>query len=609
MSYLDAVKKVFLDSRAIASTEVLAMSEVDIVHASNMLQVKNIVSDVNLATSEHVCKMGNDVLNDVEFFKCFTDRNTTTIFDKINFCQLQGSQLLLRNIVETPLYDPTFLTSRQDILKTIEQSFDHEHDVYTALKVDESTVLWLFEDVEPNLKEMYDMVFFKFCLLKPLNNKPSAITVSNLYRILASPLIGIFTPIMYFIVPYLVIVYKLKLKISFGAYLKIILRTMVESGGVGNIGGNSKFFRYVSYIFSIIFYFQGIFNSIEISKTVYRISKHIVNKVNTIVRFIKDAHSKNLKFWTDDITKYFLTMTGLKTLEEETFYIDKLDVNDFSLTSNFGRQLHTYLTFDKDVIKSILVKSYIIEALQSIVLFKQHYGIDYVNYISDSELPIIKVCEVFHPCIDKDKVVANMVNIGADHKNMILTGPNAGGKSTFIKSLIVNTILCQTVGVCMAKTCSMTPFYIINSQINIPDSKGYESLFEAEMYRCKEKLDLIKHCDQSKFALFIMDEIFNSTNPVEGIAGAYAIANKLSEYKNSILIFTTHFLYLTKLKRNGRFVNYKMNVEKKDENIYYPYKLFNGVSKQYIALDLLDKNGFDKDIIEQAQTIKAKFTR
>jgi hypothetical protein len=496
------------------------------------------------------------------------------------------------------------------VLKSIEANFHHTDDVFTNLKNDESTVLWLFEEVEPNLKEMYDMVFFKFCMLKPLNNKPTALTSSNLYRILASPLIGIFTPILYFIVPFLVIVYKLKLKISFGTYLKIILKTMVEGGGIGaTMAGNSKFFRYVSYIFSIIFYFQGIFNSIEISKTVYRISKHLVDKVNTIINFMKAAHARNLKFWNDDIMKYFITMTNFKTLEDETNYLDKLSSMDFSLVSNFGRQLHTYITFDKELIKSILVKSYVIEALQSILLFKSHYAVDYVEYISESKQPVIEIDGVFHPCIDREKVVANTLNVGAHHKNMILTGPNAGGKSTFIKSMITNTLLCQTAGVCMAKSCSMTPFYIINSQINIPDSKGYESLFEAEMYRCKEKLDLIKTCDSSKFALFIMDEIFNSTNPVEGIAGAYAIANKLSEYSNCILIFTTHFVYLTKLKHTGRFVNYKMNVEKKDENIYYPYKLFNGISKQYIALDLLEKNGFDLDIIQEAQAIKAKFTR
>jgi DNA mismatch repair protein MutS len=207
--------------------------------------------------------------------------------------------------------------------------------------------------------------------------------------------------------------------------------------------------------------------------------------------------------------------------------------------------------------------------------------------------------------LDYDKVVKNDIFLDNEKPNAILTGPNAGGKSTFVKSLLINALLAQTVGISVASHAEVTPFSVISSQINIPDCKGYESLFEAEMYRCKNKLDLLqKHTGDSK-CLFVMDEIFNSTNPVEGIAGAYAIAKKISEHTNCILVFTTHYVYLTKLRKTGRFGNLKMNVERTtDGQISYPYKLSKGVSKQYIALDLLKKNGFDEDIITQAVSIK-----
>jgi DNA mismatch repair ATPase MutS len=105
-----------------------------------------------------------------------------------------------------------------------------------------------------------------------------------------------------------------------------------------------------------------------------------------------------------------------------------------------------------------------------------------------------------------------------------------------------------------------------------------------------------------------MDEIFNSTNPVEGIAGAYAIAKKMSEYPNCVLLFTTHYIYLTKLKRTGNFTNYRMNIvrDPQTNEIQYPYILSRGISKQYIALDLLKKNGFDEDVIAEALLIKDK---
>jgi DNA mismatch repair protein MutS len=266
------------------------------------------------------------------------------------------------------------------------------------------------------------------------------------------------------------------------------------------------------------------------------------------------------------------------------------------------------MTLNHSIIKSLMLKCYLLESLWSVTQFKKNFGICYTEYV-DAATPIVDFGDCFHPCLSLDRVVKNDICLGTSPaNNAILTGPNAGGKSTFVKCLIINALLAQTVGICVSSRARLTPFAIINSQINIPDCKGYESLFEAEMYRCKHKLDLLKQY-ADKRCLFVMDEIFNSTNPVEGIAGAYAIAKKIAEHTNCILVFTTHYVYLTKLHKTGRFVNLKMNVVRGEgDDISYPYKLVSGVSRQYIALDLLKKNGFDEEIITEALGIKERLT-
>jgi DNA mismatch repair ATPase MutS len=104
-----------------------------------------------------------------------------------------------------------------------------------------------------------------------------------------------------------------------------------------------------------------------------------------------------------------------------------------------------------------------------------------------------------------------------------------------------------------------------------------------------------------------MDEIFNSTNPVEGISGAYAVALHMSKNPGTLMVLTTHFAYLTKLSsRTLKFTNYKMNVKQSDNGFIFPYRLAPGISKQYIALDLLEQNGFEKSIIDDAKKIKDK---
>lgn len=206
----------------------------------------------------------------------------------------------------------------------------------------------------------------------------------------------------------------------------------------------------------------------------------------------------------------------------------------------------------------------------------------------------------FHISIEKP--IPNTIHL--NKSNCIITGPNAAGKSTFIKGLLLNILFSQTYGIACADQFSMTPFYFINSQINIPDCKGKQSLFEAEMYRCKQYLDIVSQLPTHLKSINFMDEVFSSTNVIEGVSGAFGILQKISTFTNVCAIVTTHLLYLTKLQS---FVKYKMNVQINDEDgtITFPYKLEKGNSKQLVAIELI-KNNFDSDVIETALNIKKK---
>ena len=187
---------------------------------------------------------------------------------------------------------------------------------------------------------------------------------------------------------------------------------------------------------------------------------------------------------------------------------------------------------------------------------------------------------------------------------MLITGPNAGGKSTLIKSLGISTLFAQTIGICFSDSAELTPFKVLNSYLNIPDCKGKESLFEAEMNRAREHIGFCDSIGENEKSFIIMDEIFNSTNPDEGISGATAIAEKLASYTNSISIITTHFNYLTNLESYSNFKNYKIPCAfDNNKNISYPYKLEEGISTQNIALELLRAKGFDDSIIDRANTV------
>ena len=101
-----------------------------------------------------------------------------------------------------------------------------------------------------------------------------------------------------------------------------------------------------------------------------------------------------------------------------------------------------------------------------------------------------------------------------------------------------------------------------------------------------------------------MDEIFVSTNYYEGVSGAFAIAKKMATFNNSICLISTHFPVLAKVfDKHPRFENYHFNSEKDVDKIY---RIKRGISKQHLAISLLEDKGFDDDIIKDAKKMYNK---
>lgn len=570
---------------------------------------------------------GANLFSDIEFFSTLSTLHSksNSVFDNIHQCSLQGSLEYSKEIYKHPLYDINILRDRISTLKIIEQNYinniDSINTLFKTLQNNEKYMVWMLEEKEENLKELYDVVFFRLKVLKGLNNSPVCLTSYNLYRMFFSPIFGIVSPFLYFIIPYVILLYKLKLKIPFTTYMKIIFTSVLSSDAtLFGSGQVFKYIRIISYLFSAVFYLQGIFSSIDLAKTVHKISKLLIGNLNGIIEYV-DTYSKlvNILSFTgsetnlNSITNAFFNIPS--TLKENNTCLINLincgSYGDFSVFKNFGKQLQTFKKIDTSILKDVLKHSYMIDSLLGAVKYKIINGFAYPTIETMETRPLLHIEGMVHPCISKTKAIENNIELGVDGKeqNMIITSPNSSGKSILIKSIIVNVVLAQTMGItCTQKMC-ITPFMYVNTQINVPDATGHESLFEAEMHRCKDNLDKLEQVKGA--SLIVMDEIFNSTNPLEAVAGAYAVCKRMSLHKKNILIFTTHYNYLTKLAKEPEcnFANYKMETIVNGDDIKFTYKFQRGVNKHLLALELLKKNGFASSVIEEAILIKNNLQR
>lgn len=539
---------------------------------------------------DHDVEMSN-VIHDIELFDV-----SENLFDDLfsKHTNLYGTKKLLRFVLEHPISDVDVLNKRKDILKRYSNNIPQ--DKLDLLKSLEDSLPWIMNpNSTEDIQAAYSLVFFNTKITQPLNFVPKALTSINIYKILVSPVIGLMSPIVYLFVPFLILTFKFKVKIGFVSYVKMLFSGLMM--GTMNMGS----LQYVSLLLSLVFYFQGIFNSLEISKASYTISKYITNNINKVSVFLSTGYDLVNQAWSDEINEYFFNNDGKEDICE-TCEIKKC--NPFTLLSDFGNSLKEYKVFSKEKIVPLIKRIYKLDLMYSICNIKSANNFKYPIYSTEKK-PLLMLKGLYHPFLKHP--IKNDIEIG-NPRNFILTGPNAGGKSTLIKSILINIILSQTLTLCNSDKCIITPFKYIASQINIPDCKGKESLFEAEMFRAKNTLDKLKEC--KGFSFIVLDEIFNSTNPIEGISGAFSILKKISSFENNMSIVATHYLYLTRLEKQhpDRFTNIKINLNKDDRgHISFPYKISKGISKQWIALELLKMNGFDEDIINEAIDIKSRF--
>lgn len=590
--------------------------------------VEQVLTESNVLAKEHFVsdatfEINTSVYDDVEFFKTMSEK-TNTVFDSIHNSSTTGGKACSREIYKNVICSAHLLEDRKKCLQWIEHQYigniERIQQLMKILQENEKNIAWLLEEKEETIKDLYSMIFFRLKGLTPLNNVGSALTAYNLYRIVLSPMFGIVAPLFYFIIPYLVVMYKFKVRVPFTTYIKTMFYAVFHSSDT--LFGNNKFFKYLriaSYLFSAAFYFQGIFTSIDVAKTVNKMSNLIITNFNGAIDYLLASDELCSLLWNEEMMPAYVdclkVCPHLKEVEANYLAILRKSKKDYKLLGNFGEQLKIYKTNNADVMKQLVRKTCILDALLGAVRLRIDKNYSYCDCDDSKGTPIINMDGMVHPCISEKKAVMNDIVLGGDgpSQNAIITSPNSSGKSILIKSIIINVLMSQTMGIVCAKRAHITPFRFINTQINVPDATGLESLFEAEMHRCKHTLDTLKklqdtHSCARPYTLTIMDEIFNSTNPVEAVAGAFAVCKKISSFSTNILVFTTHFSYLTKLAKETEcsFANYRMETQvcDKTKEITFTYKLHRGVNKHLLALELLKKSGFGDDIVDEAISIK-----
>jgi len=259
-----------------------------------------------------------------------------------------------------------------------------------------------------------------------------------------------------------------------------------------------------------------------------------------------------------------------------------------------------------------------IDALMSIAtLIKEHDNsmgnkYNYARYEKNSS-PVINLEQFWCPFIDVDKAIPNDLTVDC---NIILTGPNAGGKSTTLKSVALSALMAQTLTITPGSV-AITPFDKIITLLNISDVAGKESAFQAHAHRVQFVLDTLNRVRSSEFVLLAPDELYNTTAEDVATALCSGIFKLIStDFPNARFVAATHYAGLHELeKETGRCIrNYKVREAHtyNDGSITWEYKIEPGINRQNIALQIAQQlygNGNEQSqkILKEAQRKLPRF--
>jgi DNA mismatch repair ATPase MutS len=204
---------------------------------------------------------------------------------------------------------------------------------------------------------------------------------------------------------------------------------------------------------------------------------------------------------------------------------------------------------------------------------------------------------VYHPCIENP--VANSISV---NRNVLLTGSNASGKSTFLKTVAINALLSQSICTSLSKRYTAPVFRIYSSMALKDNLEGHDSYYIVEIKSLKRILDSI---DEGKTpVLCFVDEVLRGTNTVERIAASSQILKSLAG-RNVICFAATHDIELTKMLESF-YDNYHFQ-EDFNEDVVFNYKLLQGAASSRNAIKLLKGIGYDAAIIKAADDCANRF--
>ena len=207
-----------------------------------------------------------------------------------------------------------------------------------------------------------------------------------------------------------------------------------------------------------------------------------------------------------------------------------------------------------------------------------------------------------HPVVEThvERYVPNDCVIGASRRMLLITGPNMGGKSTYMRSIALIVLLACCGSFVPAQSCEIGPIDRIFTRVGASDDlAGGRSTFMVEMTEAAAILNEATDC-----SLVLMDEIGRGTSTFDGLSLAHAIATRLLNHNRSLTLFATHYFELTRIAaRHAGAINMHLAAAEYRGGIAFLHEVRDGPASRSYGLQVARLAGVPQAVIRAAHAL------
>ena len=267
----------------------------------------------------------------------------------------------------------------------------------------------------------------------------------------------------------------------------------------------------------------------------------------------------------------------------------------------FNHMVKVVVREHDNILKAIHILGYL-EAMISIASYRLTIPFYVEGEVTKGEAgtkPSLEAKDLYHPLLPDP--VANSIHTD---RPVLITGSNASGKSTFLRTAGFAALMAQTTCTVCAHSYEAPGFRIFSSMALSDSMETGESYYVVEIRSIKRVLDQSR--EEGAPVLVFVDEVLRGTNTVERIAASSQILKDLAS-RNVLVFAATHDVELTSLLE-GLYVNKHFDEEIRDGQVLFSYILKDGRATTRNAIRLLGVMGYDEEVIRRAEETAEHFS-